>query len=140
MSVLLISLEARALSNHRSIFFSDTYQPCVSHKSGNKSNFKLNLLTWNPMFLHFFIYVLNSHCPLLTRIECTTHSKLNNIFIHRSCYVNILIQKKLLASYGQYNYQFSLFSFFCLVKFKYIVHFPCRIICQNFICPVDGLE
>ena len=27
--------EARALSNHRSICFSDTYQPCVSHKSDN---------------------------------------------------------------------------------------------------------
>ena len=43
MSVLLISLEARALSIHRSILFSDNDQHCVSHKSGNKTNFKLNL-------------------------------------------------------------------------------------------------
>ena len=58
MSVLLISLEARALSNHRSIFFSDTYQPCVSHKSGIKSSFKLSLtLKPEDFSTSFFIYV-----------------------------------------------------------------------------------
>ena len=108
MSVSLISLEARALSNHRSIFFSHTYQHCVSHKSGNKS------LTLKPKVLSTsFLSTCDTHtAPLLTRIECTTQSKSNIIFIHITCYMTALLYKKFVDSYGQFNYQFRLFITF----------------------------
>ena len=38
MSVLLICLEAQALSNQKPSFFSDTYQPCVRHNLSIKSS------------------------------------------------------------------------------------------------------
>ena len=86
----------------------------INLKSGNKSSLKLNLQPWNPRFLVYLFYIRMTLTlpPLLTRLECTTHSKINSIFIQRSCYVNNLLYKKFVDLYGQFNFQFWMFVTF----------------------------